>query len=190
MQSIGAKSLQNHYEPFQNCCTLFLHLQQWFVAFILGHTIESGQALLLPLGASSGLLIMFFLFDQLQLLFTLMTAGKSLPYLHSFKLQIVEGPLLLSDRRGRGCFNSNDWQVDTSFMWKTQELPKWNALIADSPHQVVWFQSFIFSFGNSSIFVHASTSLSISDVTLLQPKLKVSIWCHLQQLFKMIAVFY
>eukprot|EP00794_Sanderia_malayensis_P013791 gene13791-15234_t len=39
-----------------------------------GHTIESGQALLLPLCASTGLLFTFFLFDSLQLLFTLMTA--------------------------------------------------------------------------------------------------------------------
>jgi len=39
-----------------------------------GHTIESSQALLLPFGASLSLLIMFFFFDSLQLLFTLMTA--------------------------------------------------------------------------------------------------------------------
>ncbi|XP_065054668.1 signal peptide peptidase-like 3 [Rhopilema esculentum] len=39
-----------------------------------GHTIESAQALLLPFGASMSLLIMFFFFDSLQLLFTLMTA--------------------------------------------------------------------------------------------------------------------
>eukprot|EP00112_Aurelia_sp_Birch-Aquarium-sp1_P012435 Seg2615.2 transcript_id=Seg2615.2/GoldUCD/mRNA.D3Y31 product="Signal peptide peptidase-like 3" protein_id=Seg2615.2/GoldUCD/D3Y31 len=39
-----------------------------------GHTIESVQALLLPFGASISLLIMFFFFDSLQLLFTLMTA--------------------------------------------------------------------------------------------------------------------
>lgn len=39
-----------------------------------GHTIESAHAIFLPLGASFGLLLMFFFFDSLQLLFTLMTA--------------------------------------------------------------------------------------------------------------------
>jgi len=49
-----------------------------------GHTIESSQALLLPFGASLSLLIMFFFFDSLQLLFTLMTAGElTLPSLPS-----------------------------------------------------------------------------------------------------------
>ena len=43
---------------------------------ISGHTIESAHAIFLPLGASFGLLLMFFFFDSLQLLFTLMTAGK------------------------------------------------------------------------------------------------------------------
>jgi len=39
------------------------------------HTIESSQAIALPIGASFSLLLMFFFFDSLQLLFTIMTAA-------------------------------------------------------------------------------------------------------------------
>lgn len=39
-------------------------------------TLDTVQALCLPLGASVSLLIMFFFFDSMQLLFAVCTAGK------------------------------------------------------------------------------------------------------------------
>jgi hypothetical protein len=40
-------------------------------------TLDTMQALCLPLGASVSLLVMFFFFDSMQILFALCTAGKS-----------------------------------------------------------------------------------------------------------------
>lgn len=40
-------------------------------------TIDSTQALFLPIGASVSLLVMFFFFDSVQVVFTICTAGKS-----------------------------------------------------------------------------------------------------------------
>lgn len=39
-------------------------------------TIDSTQALFLPIGASVSLLVMFFFFDSVQVVFTICTAGK------------------------------------------------------------------------------------------------------------------
>lgn len=38
-------------------------------------TIDSTQALFLPIGASVSLLVMFFFFDSVQVVFTICTAG-------------------------------------------------------------------------------------------------------------------
>lgn len=39
-------------------------------------TIDSTQALFLPIGASVSLLVMFFFFDSVQVVFTICTAGN------------------------------------------------------------------------------------------------------------------
>lgn len=39
-------------------------------------TIDSTQALFLPIGASVSLLVMFFFFDSVQVVFTICTAGE------------------------------------------------------------------------------------------------------------------
>lgn len=41
-------------------------------------TIDSTQALFLPIGASVSLLVMFFFFDSVQVVFTICTAGEHL----------------------------------------------------------------------------------------------------------------
>ena len=43
-------------------------------------TIDSTQALFLPIGASVSLLVMFFFFDSVQVVFTICTAGNSLTH--------------------------------------------------------------------------------------------------------------
>lgn len=42
-------------------------------------TIDSTQALFLPIGASVSLLVMFFFFDSVQVVFTICTAGEYRP---------------------------------------------------------------------------------------------------------------
>lgn len=46
-------------------------------------TIDSTQALFLPIGASVSLLVMFFFFDSVQVVFTICTAGET-PVFFSF----------------------------------------------------------------------------------------------------------
>jgi signal peptide peptidase-like 3 len=43
-------------------------------------TLDTMQALCLPLGASISLLVMFFFFDSMQMLFAICTASKPTPY--------------------------------------------------------------------------------------------------------------
>lgn len=48
-----------------------------FLIFTAGfQTLDSAQALCLPIGASISLLIMFFFFDSMQVVFAICTAGK------------------------------------------------------------------------------------------------------------------
>lgn len=44
-------------------------------------TIDSTQALFLPIGASVSLLVMFFFFDSVQVVFTICTAGETFSFL-------------------------------------------------------------------------------------------------------------
>lgn len=46
-------------------------------------TIDSTQALFLPIGASVSLLVMFFFFDSVQVVFTICTAGTRQPLGHA-----------------------------------------------------------------------------------------------------------
>lgn len=52
--------------------------KSWYVViFVSGfQTINTAQAVFLPVGASFSLLVMFFFFDTLQFFFALCTAGK------------------------------------------------------------------------------------------------------------------
>lgn len=47
-----------------------------FHCFVGIQTIDSTQALFLPIGASVSLLVMFFFFDSVQVVFTICTAGN------------------------------------------------------------------------------------------------------------------
>lgn len=53
---------------------------KWSVCLVFSlsgiQTIDSTQALFLPIGASVSLLVMFFFFDSVQVVFTICTAGK------------------------------------------------------------------------------------------------------------------
>lgn len=58
----------------QATCILGFTTNPTFIAGI--QTIDSTQALFLPIGASVSLLVMFFFFDSVQVVFTICTAGN------------------------------------------------------------------------------------------------------------------
>lgn len=54
--------------------------------FLDVQTLDTMQALCLPLGASISLLVMFFFFDSMQMLFAICTASKLMIYCRSITI--------------------------------------------------------------------------------------------------------
>ena len=64
-----------HEELFLVCLLSYLFFM-FFFSCLGFQTINTAQAVFLPVGASFSLLVMFFFFDTLQFFFALCTAGK------------------------------------------------------------------------------------------------------------------
>lgn len=64
-------------------------------------TIDSTQALFLPIGASVSLLVMFFFFDSVQVVFTICTAGETFSFFFLINLTNEVAPSGGEDREGR-----------------------------------------------------------------------------------------
>jgi len=59
-------------------CVLVINIHNFY--FIDVQTLDTMQALCLPLGASISLLVMFFFFDSMQMLFAICTASKFMSF--------------------------------------------------------------------------------------------------------------
>jgi signal peptide peptidase-like protein 3 len=73
-------------EPSIYSCKYSSWSSPWLIDVFFFHsdvqTLDTMQALCLPLGASVSLLVMFFFFDSMQLLFAVCTASKSFLFLY------------------------------------------------------------------------------------------------------------
>lgn len=69
------------YEIFEQLLFMDSFHNFYIIDFSAGiQTIDSTQALFLPIGASVSLLVMFFFFDSVQVVFTICTAGNYLSW--------------------------------------------------------------------------------------------------------------
>lgn len=84
------------YMCFFCVCNLKIFSLWCLCSFTGIQTIDSTQALFLPIGASVSLLVMFFFFDSVQVVFTICTAGNCSSRAHHDNTTAVEWTIHIS----------------------------------------------------------------------------------------------